>query len=134
KALHSSNRTTRLAGIAAAPTVADKAELLPALADVAAGADRRTAIPAVRAALAIATDLGANELPDDLAPDDIEQWRARFDTVARAHHPVEVRVLALETCRTLAHVVDPAAAGFDVKAFSADADPDVARAAADLAR
>jgi hypothetical protein len=134
-ALHSAQRTTRLAAIAAAPTVADRAELLPALADVAAGADRRTAIPAARAARTIAVDLARHELPDDLAPDDIETWRARYEAIAaRRGRTVEVRVLALEICSALAHVTDPTAIGFDAKAFAADPDPDVARAAADLAR
>jgi hypothetical protein len=139
KALHSPVRATRLAAIAAAPTVADRAELLPALAEVAAGPDRRVAIPAARAAQTIAGELSRtaseHELPDDLAPDDVETWRARFEAIAARHgRAVEVRLLALETCSALAHVIDPAATGFDAKAFAADPDPDIARQAADLAR
>jgi hypothetical protein len=133
-ALHSPVRATRLAAIAAAPTVADRAELLPALADAAARADRRTAIPAARAARTIADELGRHELPDDLAPDDIEAWRQRFEAIAANRgHAVEVRVFALETCNALAHVIDPAAPGF-AAGFATDPDPDVARQAADLAR
>src|SRR3954471_2490664 len=44
-------RTMRLAAIAAAPITEDAAELLPDLAELAAGPDRRTAIPAARAAI-----------------------------------------------------------------------------------
>src|SRR5262245_32894287 len=69
RALGSRERSTQLAAIAAAPDVEDRAELLAALADVAAGPDRRTAIPAARAARSIARGLQA--LPDDLAPGDL---------------------------------------------------------------
>jgi hypothetical protein len=74
RALHAKARSTVLAGIAAAVVVEDRAELLPALLRVAAGADRRTAIPAARAALVVATGLGRvahGELPDDLAADEV---------------------------------------------------------------
>jgi hypothetical protein len=134
KALHSHVRATRLAAIAAAPTVADRAELLPALADAATSADRRTAIPAARAARAIADELAHHELPDDLAPDDIETWRQRFEAVAANRgRSVEVRAIALEVCTSLAHANDPAAPGF-AAAFMTDPDPDIARRASDLAR
>ncbi|MBA3542469.1 MAG: hypothetical protein H0T79_22835, partial [Deltaproteobacteria bacterium] len=49
RALASRDRTTQLAGIVAATEVEDRAELLPALATLASGPDRRTAIPAGRA-------------------------------------------------------------------------------------
>src|SRR5690348_14441508 len=79
KALAGPARATELAGIAAAPAVEDRAELLPALAALAAGPDRRTAIPAARAARTIARELAAHDLPDDLAPADLEPWRAAFE-------------------------------------------------------
>src|SRR5262249_34973300 len=54
RALASPDRTSQLAGIAAATIVEDRVELLPALAHLAGGPDRRTAIPAARAARDIA--------------------------------------------------------------------------------
>lgn len=109
KALGTAARATQLAAIVAAPHVEARAELLPALARVAAGPDRRVAIPAARAALAIATELADRELADDLAPDDLVVWRALFEAVARAtEHPIEVRGLALETCRALTRSLDNA--------------------------
>lgn len=134
KALTSPKRATRLAGIAAAPSVEDRAELLPALAAVAAGPDRRTAIPAARAAAAIARELSTRHLPDDLAPGDLDDWRASFEALARDRDRfVEIRVTALDVATSLAHVTDPTAAGFDVAAFAKDPDPDV-RAAAEALR
>jgi hypothetical protein len=125
RALASPIRATRLAAIVAAPAVEDSVELLPALARVAAGADRRTSIPAARAARTIALAFAKHELADDLAPDDVQSWRSEFETIARAaDHAVEVRVAALETANALG--------GFDL-AVLADPDPDVALAAAQLA-
>jgi hypothetical protein len=122
KALASPRRSTRLAAIAAAPWTEDRAELLPALADAAAGPDRRTAIPAARAARTIARELGSHDLPDDLAPDDLDTWRTQFETIARdADHFIEVRVLAIETAEALG--------GFDPAPFLSDPDP-LIRAAA----
>jgi hypothetical protein len=125
RALASPTRATRLAAIVAAPAVEDSIELLPALARVAAGADRRTSIPAARAARTIALAFAKRDLADDLAPDDVQSWRIEFETIARApDHAVEVRVAALETASALG--------GFDL-AVLADPDPDVALAAAQLA-
>jgi hypothetical protein len=122
KALTSPRRSTQLAAIVAAPGTEDRAELLPALADVAAGPDRRTAIPAARAARTIARELTSHDLPDDLAPEDVAAWRARFESIARdTDHFVEVRLLALETADALG--------GFDATAFASDPDP-LIRAAA----
>jgi hypothetical protein len=116
KALASHRRSTQLAAIVAAPATEDRAELLPDLADVAAGPDRRTAIPAARAALTIARELGNHDLPDDLAPEDLAAWRARFEAIARnTDHFVEVRLAALETADALG--------GFDAAAFASDPDP-----------
>jgi hypothetical protein len=131
QALESPRRDTRLAGIAAAPAVEDRAELLPDLAAVARGGDRRTAIPAVHAALGIAKELAARDgLPDDLAAADVEEWRAMFERLGRDRERfVEVRVSALRVATELAHVNDRSAAGFDVAAIAADPDPDVRAAA-----
>lgn len=116
QALHSRARTTQLAAILAAPATEDRAELLPALSDLAAGPDRRTAIPAARAARAIAIELSHRDLPDDLAAEDVAVWRARFESIARdTDHVVEVRVLALQTAEALG--------GYDHAAFAADPDP-----------
>jgi hypothetical protein len=129
-ALGSPDRAAQLAAIVAAPAVEDRAELLPALAPLAAGADRRTAIPAARAALVIARGLGAHELPDDLAADDVETWRASFEVIARTSAKlVEVRVLALDT----AHALAQGQLGFELAPLLADPDPDVALAAAVIA-
>jgi hypothetical protein len=131
-ALGSSARRAVLAGIAAAPSVEDRAELLPALAHVAAGADRRTALPAARAARGISRWLAAHELADDLAPADVDAWRAAFADLALARdHFVEVRVAALGAANALAHVSDPSALGFDA-ALLTDPDPLVAAEAQSL--
>lgn len=122
QALTSPRRSTRLAAIAAAPLTEDRAELLPALADVAAGPDRRTAIPAARAARTIARELASHDLPDDLAPEDLAAWRARFETIAdNRDRFIEVRLLALDTADALG--------GFDPAPLLSDPDP-LIRAAA----
>ena len=127
-------RETRLAGIAAAPWVEDRVELLPVLAKVAAGPDRRTAVPAARAAVRIAREMERAGLPDDVAAADVEEWRAGWEGIARDEERfVEVRVMALQAATALAHVEDPTAAGFDVAAMAKDADPDVRAAAAEIA-
>ena len=74
EALRDRDRTAQLAGIAAATHVEDRAELLGRLATIAGGADRRTAIPAARAAKPIARELGAHTVPDDLAAEDLAAW------------------------------------------------------------
>jgi hypothetical protein len=123
-ALSAPARSTRLAAIVAAPRVEGGAELLPALATLAGGGDRRTAIPAARAARTLARDLALRELPDDLATDDLAGWRAQFDQLAaNPHRFIEVRVLALDTVASLAQVLDPGALGFDLATALADADP-----------
>ena len=124
RALDSSLRATRLAGIAAAPAVEDRAELLPALARVAGGADRRTAIPAALAARAIARELAARDaLPDDVARADVDKWRAEFEKLAKDRERfVEVRVAAVATAAALG--------GVDAAAFAAEPDADVRAAVA----
>ena len=134
-ALEAPARATRLAAIAAAPSVEDRAELLPSLSRLAAGPDRRTAIPAARAARAIAHELASHDLPDDLAPADLDEWRSSFELIARTPaHFIEVRLLALDTATALAHTIDPTAAGFDVAAVAADPDAAIRAEAAALSK
>lgn len=133
QALAAHDRATVLAGIAAAPAVTDAAELLPALARVASGPDRRTAVPAAGAARTIAHALAAHPLPDDVAPGDVDAWRADFAALAACGDRfVEVRVAALDAAASLAHAVDPAAIGFDLDGALHDRDPAVRLAAASL--
>lgn len=119
-------RATRLAAIAAAPTTEGRTELLDPLARLAAGPDRRIAIPAARAARAIASELGRDELPDDIAPEDLAAWRRPWAELAlRTDRWIEVRVLALDTAAAL----DREGAGVDLAAALGDRDPDFRRAA-----
>ncbi|MBL9012839.1 MAG: hypothetical protein JNL83_01615 [Myxococcales bacterium] len=124
--LASPDRATRMAAIAAAPFVEDRAELLAPLAVAAAGPDRRTAIPAARAARMIARDVARRPLPDDLAPEDVAEWRAAWATLAAdPARWVELRVLALDTASLLA----PDGAGLPLDAVLADPDPALRAAA-----
>lgn len=133
QALHAKSRTTILAGIVAAPAVEDRAELLADLAKLAAGGDRRVAIPAALAARQIAELLGKKDLPDDLAPDDIQAWRASFEKIAVTRgYPIEVRLASLETAASLEHVLDRDQLGFDLATALADPDPLLRAAALDL--
>jgi hypothetical protein len=138
QALAAPDRSARLAAIAAAttatPVVTGRAELLPALARAATGPDRRTAIPAARAAREIARSLygparaaGAEvDLPDDLAPADVAAWRQMWaELAARRDLWIELRVLALDTAAAL----DPGGAGVELGAALADPDPAYRRAA-----
>lgn len=127
RALEAPDRLTRLAAIAAAPIVEDRAELLAALARVAGGADRRTAIPAAGAARAIARELASHDRPDDLAGDDLATWQAAWAALAmRGDRWIELRVLALDTAAAL----DRAGLGVDLAAALHDPDPAFRRAAA----
>src|SRR5882672_11008116 len=124
RALAATDRTARLAAIVAARTVEDRAELLPALARIAGEPDRRIAIPAARAARAIARELAARDLPDDLAPADLAGWRAELVALAIARDRfVEVRVAAIEAAAAL----DPRT--FELDALLLDDDPAVRVAA-----
>ena len=126
-------RSTQLAAIASAPHVEDRAELLPALASLAGGSDRRTAIPAALAARTIARELAAHELPDDLGSDDVQTWRSLFEQIAAQRgRAIEVRVLALDTVTSLAATLDPDSLGFDLGNALADPDPDFRAAAVAL--
>ncbi len=137
RALAAPDRATRLAAIAAAPSVEDRAELLDALATAAAGPDRRTAIPAARAARTIARGLARHRRmhdvdsagADDLAPDDLARWRTAWGQLAlRGDRWIEVRLAALDTAAAL----DPGELGVDLAAALADPDPALRRAAASL--
>ncbi|MEO6772584.1 MAG: hypothetical protein ABI467_06115 [Kofleriaceae bacterium] len=136
QALGSKVRDTVLAGIVAAPAAfatEDRAELLVPLAKVAAGPDRRTAIPAARAARVIAERLATQERPDDLAAADFEAWRDAYEQLALANGRwIEVRVAALETAAALGHAGDPTALGFDLAKVMADPDPALRVAALEL--
>ena len=119
-ALAAPDRTTRLAAIAAAPRVEDRAELLAPLAEVAAATDRRTAIPAAHAAAQIARELARTELPDDLAEDDVARWRDAWAVLARRPDRwIEVRVYALDVAAAL----DPTGLGVPLGVALADPDP-----------
>jgi hypothetical protein len=133
QALRSKMRETVLAGIVAAPASEDRAELLVPLARVAGGGDRRTAIPAARAARAIAEQLAKNPLADDIAADDVQAWRDAYEQLALAKgRLIEVRIAALETAAALGHVGDPTALGFDLAKVMADPDPALRVAALEL--
>jgi hypothetical protein len=133
QALRSNVRETTLAGIVAAPACEDRAELLVALAKVAGGGDRRTAIPAARAARTIAEQLAKNPLADDIAEGDVQAWRDAYEHLALAKgRVIEVRVAALETAAALGRVGDPAALGFDLANAMADPDPALRVAALEL--
>jgi hypothetical protein len=120
--LGSAARSAQLASIASAPFVEDRAELLTTLATVAAGPDRRTAIPAALSARMIARELAMKELPDDIGDDDVAVWRARFDAIAaNRSHFIEVRVFALDTVAALGSV--------DLARALDDPDPDFRAAA-----
>jgi hypothetical protein len=130
QALASPDRVTRLAGVVAAPLVEDRAELLDALARVAGGPDRRTALPAATAARAIARALARHDRPDDLADDDLATWRAAWAQLAlRGDRWIELRLSALDTAAAL----DPAGLGVELGAALRDPDPAFRRAAATLA-
>ncbi|MGE0866934.1 MAG: hypothetical protein AB7P03_00110 [Kofleriaceae bacterium] len=130
QALVSSERKVRLAGAAAAPAVNGRIALLDALANAAAGPDRRTAIPAAYAARTIARQLACAQGGacvggdpqdlggDDIADDDLQRWRATWFAIAlRADRWIELRTLALDVVATLAPT------GIDVSRALTDDDP-----------
>jgi hypothetical protein len=135
EALRAPDRAARLAAIAAAPDAAGRPELLDALAVAAGGADRRTAIPAARAARTIARELANRELPDDIASDDALAWRDAWAALAaRTDRWIELRVLALDTAAALdraaaAPGTPPAGVGLALEVALADRDPALRRAA-----
>lgn len=134
-ALQAPDRGARLAGIAAAPDVEGRAELLDALVVVAGGADRRVAVPAARAARAIARELAERELPDDVASDDAIAWRDAWGALAmRADRWIELRVLALDTAAALDRAATvlggtPTSVGVALEVALGDRDPAFRRAA-----
>jgi len=123
QALAAPDRAAQLAGIAAAPVAADRAELLDALAQAAARGDRRVAIPAARAAREIARELAQHDVPDDVAFEDLATWRDAFARLAfDPDRFIELRLIALDTATTL----DPR---FDLAAALTDTDPAFRRGA-----
>ncbi len=137
-ALASPDRATRMAAIAATPATDDRIELLEALATAATGPDRRSAIPAARAARTIARELAdrvaIGDLPDDVAAADVAEWRDDWAVLARDRSRwIELRVLAVEVTAALDAALRAPAIGVDLAAALADADPAFRRAAASLA-
>lgn len=131
RALGSADRTLQLAAIAAAPRVEDRAELLAALARIAGGADRRTALPAADAARTIARELARRDRPDDVAPGDLAAWQAAWAELAlRSDRWIELRLAALDAAAAL----DPAGTGVDLAAALRDSDPAFRRAAVGAVR
>jgi hypothetical protein len=134
-ALNAPDRAARMAGIAAAPDVEGRVELLDALAGLAGGADRRIAIPAARAARAIARELAERELPDDVAGDDATEWRDAWAAIAmRGDRWIELRVLALDTAAALERAATvpgsaPKSIGVALEVALGDRDPAFRRAA-----
>jgi hypothetical protein len=132
RALGAADRLTRLAAIAAAPLVEDRAELLDALARAAGGPDRRTAIPAAVAARAIARELAADDRPDHIAADDVATWRSTWATLAlRTDRWIELRLLALDTASALDQGRH-GGAGVELGAALRDPDPAFRRAVASV--
>ena len=122
RGLAAPERAIRLAAIAAAPSVEGRAELLVALADAAAGPDRRSAIPAAISARAIARELQRaaerDELSDDHAAADLVAWRDAWSRSANDRERwIELRVIALDVTAAL----DAAIAG----ARAREGQPDV---------
>lgn len=137
-ALDQPDRATRLAAITASTATAteDRAELLDALSRSANGPDRRTAIPAARAARAIARGLATADLPDDLAPDDLATWRDTWASIAGdPARWIEVRIAALDTAAALDRAIVSAGGahkdgvGVDLGATLGDPDPAIRAAA-----
>ncbi len=132
QALRAPDRSARLAGIAAAPSATDREELLGPLAKLAAGADRRTSIPAARAARLIARELaGRIDLPDDVAPDDVGTWKRAYLDLARDRDRwIELRVIALDTAAALDRAPsETLGLGIEIADALADPDPAFRRAA-----
>jgi len=130
EALAADDRPARLAAIAAAPSAPGRAELLEALARTAGGPDRRTALPAARAARTIARELATAELPDDLAPADVAAWRDAWGELAtRADRWIELRVIALDVASTLDQCIGEGGSGIPLDVALADPDPAFRRAA-----
>ncbi|MDB4961416.1 MAG: hypothetical protein JWP01_1415 [Myxococcales bacterium] len=113
QALTAPDPATRMSGIVAAPHMDDRIELLEALAVTAGGPDRRTAIPAARAARVIARDFAhrsAEGIPDDIAVSDLLAWRDAWGVLALDRDRwIELRVMAVDVAATLDELALPAA-------------------------
>lgn len=137
-ALASPDRATRMAAIAATSATEARVELLEALATAATGPDRRSAIPAARAARAISRELADHvargDLPDDIAAADVAEWQSDWAVLARDRSRwIELRVLALETTAALDASLRVPGIGVDLGTALADPDPAFRRAVVTLA-
>ena len=129
QALVAKDRPTRLAAILAAPLADGGFDLLEALSQVAIDPDRRVAIPAARAARAIAYELSRHDIPDDIAVADLAQTRDIWVAIAiDRERPITLRVLALETAAAIDRLVS-SGIGVALPAALADPDPAFRRAA-----
>lgn len=133
--LVSPHRPTVLAAIAAAPAAEDAWALLRPLARRAGEPDRSIASRAAVAGARIAADLDRDllltqEAPSDAVRDALAAWlRVALDQGRWA----DVRVRALEVCAGIAGALGPHAPALDWTGLAADADPEIRRAALELA-
>ncbi len=136
-ALAGSDREIVLAAAGAAPSAPDAIWLLIPLGELAASPDRPLAAAAARSAARIAGQLDADELLDRDVPPDwtrarLAEYRAR---AADAGRWTDVRVSCLEVAAHLHRALGERAAGapYDMAALLADPEPEVRRAAVELA-
>jgi hypothetical protein len=135
--LAGSDREMVLAATGAAPSAPDAIWLLVPLGELASSPDRPLAAAAARSAARIAGQLDADELLDRDVPPDwtrarLAEYRAR---AADAGRWTDVRVACLEVAAQLQRSLGERAAGapYDMAALLADPEPEVRRAAVELA-
>jgi hypothetical protein len=138
-ALEADQREVTLAALAAATAVEDAWVLLLPLAETAAGPDRPLAAGASRAAVRIAVDLDRaavleRDIPVDALQARLTAWRRLAGAPDRWP---DVRVHALEIATALAAALGDDAGdadlAYDLEARLTDDEPEVRRAAAELA-
>ncbi len=134
-ALGGSDRELVLAATGAAPSAPDAIWLLVPLGELAASPDRPLAAAAARSAARIAGQLDADELLDRDVPPDwtrarVAEYRAR---AADAGRWTDVRVSCLEVAAHLHRSLRAAGSAYDMAALLGDAEPEVRRAAVELA-
>ncbi len=134
-ALGGSDRELVLAATGAAPSAPDSIWLLVPLGDLAASPDRPLAAAAARSAARIAGQLDADELLDRDVPPDwtrarVAEYRAR---AADAGRWTDVRVSCLEVAAHLHRSLRAAGGAYDMAALLGDAEPEVRKAAVELA-
>ena len=133
--LGGSDRELVLAATGAAPSAPDAIWLLVPLGELAASPDRPLAAAAARSAARIAGQLDADELLDRDVPPDwtrarVAEYRAR---AADAGRWTDVRVSCLEVAAHLHRSLRAAGEAYDLAALLGDAEPEVRRAAVELA-